>query len=211
MCDPVTATLVATSVGSNIAGFVGARQQAKAQMALQSQQIRAAQQKLGFQRTAALLERQQQEKAVAQEKVRAAKAGEAIVSRAGVAALESGVSGLSVQALMDDYIRQQAGQVAALTSQDKLYALRHGLNLQQLGMASEQEILGLSKPISKPSLLSGALSIASGAMSGYSAGKSFQNTIRPPAIDTGMGISSYMPGTDQYTLPARGPLAIRGR
>jgi hypothetical protein len=211
MCDPVTATLVATSVGSNIAGFVGARQQAKAQMALQSQQIRAAQQKLGFQRTAALLERQQQEKAVAQEKGRAAKAGEAIVSRAGVAALESGVSGLSVQALMDDYIRQQAGQVAALTSQDKLYALRHGLNLQQLGMASEQEILGLSKPISKPSLLSGALSIASGAMSGYSAGKSFQNTIRPPAIDTGMGISSYMPGTDQYTLPARGPLAIRGR
>ena len=211
MCDLVTATLVATSVGSNIAGFVGARQQAKAQMALQSQQIRAAQQKLGFQRTAALLERQQQEKAVAQEKGRAAKAGEAIVSRAGVAALESGVSGLSVQALMDDYIRQQAGQVAALTSQDKLYALRHGLNLQQLGMASEQEILGLSKPISKPSLLSGALSIASGAMSGYSAGKSFQNTIRPPAIDTGMGISSYMPGTDQYTLPARGPLAIRGR
>ena len=211
MCDPVTATLVATSVGSNIAGFVGARQQAKAQMALQSQQIRAAQQKLGFQRTAALLERQQQEKAVAQEKGRAAKAGEAIVSRAGVAALESGVSGLSVQALMDDYIRQQAGQVAALTSQDKLYALRHGLNLQQLGMASEQEILGLSKPISKPSLLSGALSIASGAMSGYSAGKSFQNTIRPPAIDTGMGTSSYMPDTDQYTLPARGPLAIRGR
>src|SRR6056300_1456364 len=103
--------------------FAGQRQQAKAQMALQSPQIRAAQQKLGFQRTAALLERQQQEKAVAQEKGRAAKAGEAIVSRAGVAALESGVSGLSVQALMDDYIRQQAGQVVALTSQDKLYAM----------------------------------------------------------------------------------------
>jgi hypothetical protein len=209
MCHPAALAVI----GGLQAGmqFAGQRQQAKAQMALQSQQIRAAQQKLGFQRTAALLERQQQEKAVAQEKGRAAKAGEAIVSRAGVAALESGVSGLSVQALMDDYIRQQAGQVAALTSQDKLYALRHGLNLQQLGMASEQEILGLSKPISKPSLLSGALSIASGAMSGYSAGKSFQNTIRPPAIDTGMGISSYMPGTDQYTLPARGPLAIRGR
>ena len=211
MCDPVTATLVATSVGSNIAGFVGARQQAKAQMALQSQQIRAAQQKLGFQRTAALLERQQQEKAVAQEKGRAAKAGEAIVSRAGVAALESGVSGLSVQALMDDYIRQQAGQVAALTSQDKLYALRHGLNLQQLGMASEQEILGLSKPINKPSALGLALNVGSSALGAYGTYKTLQAASTPAFIDTGMGVSSYMPGTDQYTLPARGPLAIRGR
>jgi hypothetical protein len=207
----IAATSAALGAVSSGMQFMGQRQQAKQQAEFQRQSIAAAQKKAQMQGTAAILERQQQEKAVAQEKGRAAKAGEAIVSRAGVAALESGVSGLSVQALMDDYIRQQAGQVAALTSQDKLYALRHGLNLKQLGMASEQEILGLSKPISKPSLLSGALSIASGAMSGYSAGKSFQNTIRPPAIDTGMGISSYMPGTDQYTLPARGPLAIRGR
>ena len=209
MCNPVAfAVLGGLQAGMQ---FAGQRQQARAQAEFQRQSIAAAQKKAQMQATAALLERQQQEKAVAQEKGRVAKAGKAIVSRAGVAALESGVSGLSVQALMDDYIRQQAGQVAALTSQDKLYALRHGLNLQQLGMASEQEILGLSKPINKPSFLSGALSVASSAMSGYSMGKSFQDAIRPPAIDTGMGISSYMPGTDQYTLPARGPLAIRGR
>ena len=209
MCLPLAA--VGAIAGAATAGlsFVGQRQQARAQMALQSQQIRAAQQKLGFQRTAALLERQQQEKAVVQEKGRAAKAGKAIVSRAGVAALEAGVSGLSVQALMDDYIRQQAGQVAALTSQDKLYAMRHGLNLEQLGLASEQEILGLSKPIQQPSFLRGALSIASGGLSGYTAGQSFQNVLRPAAIDTGMGISTYLPDTDQYTLPARGPLNQR--
>ena len=210
MCSIELAALAVGALSSGVS-FAGQRQQAKAQMALQSQQIRAAQQKLGFQRTAALLERQQQEKAVAQEKGRAAKAGEAIVSRAVVSAGEAGVSGLSVQALMDDYIRQQAGQVAALTSQDKLYALRHGLNLQQLGMASEQEILGLSKPINKPSALGLALNVGSSALSGYSTYKTLQAASTPAFIDTGMGVSSYMPGTDQYTLPARGPLAIRGR
>ena len=211
MCDPVSISMAVIGGLQAGAQVAGQRQQAKQQSEFQRQSIAASQKKAQMQASAAVLERQQQEKSVAQEKGRAAKAGEAIVSRAGVAAGEAGVSGLSVQALMDDYIRQQAGQVAALTSQDKLYAMRHGLNLQQLSMASEQEILGLSKPINKPSLLSGALSIASGAMSGYSAGKSFQNTIRPSAIDTGMGISSYMPDTDQYTLPARGPLAIGGR
>ena len=55
----------------------------------------------------------------------------------------------------------------------------------------------------------GALSIASGGLSGYTAGQSLQNVLRPPAIDTGMGISTYLPDTDQYTLPARGPLNQR--
>lgn len=207
----IAATSAALGVVSSGMQFMGQRQQAKQQAEFQRQSIAAAQKKAQMQASAALLERQQQEKSVAQEKGRAAKAGEAIVSRAGVAAGEAGVSGLSVQALMDDYIRQQAGQVAALTSQDKLYALRHGLNLQQLSMASEQEILGLSKPINKPSALGLALNVGSSALSGYSTYKTLQLASNPAYIKTGMGTSSYMPDTDQYTLPARGPLAIGGR
>ena len=211
MCVPLAA--VGAIAGAATAGlsFVGQRQQARAQMALQSQQIRAAQQKLGFQRTAAILERQQQEQAIAQEKGKVAARGEAIAARARVSAGEAGVSGLSVQALMDDYIRQQAGQTAALTSQDKLYAMRHGLNLQQLAMASEQEIRGLSRPIEKPSALRAGLGILQSGLGAYGTYKGLQALERPAYIDTGMGISTYMPGTDQYTLPARGPLAIGGR
>ena len=226
MCSIGLAGL-ALGAASAGASAIGARQQAKAQYQaqlqqnemqrrLQAQSIAAAQRKAGFQRSAAVLERQQQQETIRQEKGRVSKAGEAIKSKAVVAAGEAGVSGLSVQALMDDYIRQQAGQVAALTSQDKLYALRHGLNLEQLGLASQQEIMGLSRPIldpikDEPSVLGMGLSIAQGGLSGYSMGKSFQNTLRPAYIDTGMGTSSYMPDTDQYTLPARGPLAIGGR
>ena len=191
--------------------YAGQRQQAKAQAEFQKQSIAAAQKKKAMQETAAVLERQQQVEAVAQEKGKVAARGEAIRSRAVVAAGEAGVSGLSVQALMDDYIRQQAGQVAALTSQDKLYALRHGLNLQQLGMASEQEILGLSRPIEQPSALGASLQALSAGVGAYGSYRSMAALDRPAAIDTGMGVSTYMPGTDQYTLPARGPLAIGGR
>jgi len=198
-------------IGSSVAGFAGQRQQAKQQAAYQAQSIAAANRKRRLQETAALLERQQQMQAVAQEKGKVAERGKAATATARVSAGEAGVSGLSVQALMDDYIRQQAGQVAALTSQDKLYALRHGLNLEQLGLASEQEILGLSRPINKPSVLGLGLNVLSAGVSGLALGQSVTAASRPATLQTSMGTSSYLPGTDQYTLPARSPLTIGRR
>jgi hypothetical protein len=211
-----TATgLAATSaaIGTASAGmqFAGQRQQAKQQAAYQAQSIAAAQKKKQLQETSALLERQQQMKAVAQEKGKVAERGKAATATARVSAGEAGVSGLSVQALMDDYIRQQAGQIAALTSQDKLYALRHGLNLEQLGLSSEQEILGLSRPIDKPSVLGLGLNVLSSGLSAYGTYQSLQAAARPASIQTSMGTSSYLADTDQYTLPARSPLTIGRR
>lgn len=213
MCTPLALgwASFALGAGSGVAQYAGQRQQAKQQAAYQAQSIAAAQKKKQLQDTSALLERQQQKQAVAQEKGKVTKRGEAARDTAGVAAGESGVSGLSVQALMDDYIRQQAGQVAALTSQDKLYALRHGLNLEQLGLASQQEIMGLSRPIDKPSALGLALNIGSSALGAYSTYSSLQAASRPSTIQTSMGTSSYLPDTDQYTLPARSPLTIGRR
>ena len=210
MCDPATIGAI-VGVASAGAGYAGQRQQAKAQAAYQAQSIAAAQKKAGFQRTSQILESQQKKLALAQESEKITKKARETLASATVSAGEAGVSGLSVQALMDDYVRQQAGQVAALTSQDKLYALRHGLNLQQLAMASEQEIQGLSRPIEKPSALRAGLSILQSGVGAYGTYKTLQALERPAFIDTGMGISSYMPGSDQYTLPARGPLAIGGR
>jgi hypothetical protein len=225
MCSPSLAIAgISAGLGAVQSGmqYAGARQQYKMQVRaaqqqaeLQKQSIAFAQKKAAIQVTTAQLERQQQKEAIAQEKGKVAKRGQAAVARAVVAAGEAGVSGLSVQALMDDYIRQQAGQVAALTTQDKLYALRHGLNLEQLAMASEQEIRGLSQPIQqpgpKPSALGAGLGILQAGLGGYGTYKSLRALERPSFIDTGMGVSSYMPDTDQYTLPARGPLAIGGR
>lgn len=224
MCDPISiavgsalgATGSATAVGmvgastllgagSSIAGYAGQRRQAQQQAAYQAQSIAAAQRKAGFQRTSQILEAQQKRLALAQEKGKVTKAAREQLSRATVSAGEAGVSGLSVQALMDDYIRQQAGQQVALTTQEKLYGLQYGMGLRQLGLASQQEILGLSQPIEKPSLLSAGLGAISGGLSGYRTGLDIGSRMgggsRPAAIDLGGGrTSTYMPSTDQYSI-----------
>ncbi len=219
MCDPISiavgsalgATGSATAVGmvgastligagSSIAGYAGQRQQAKQQAAYQAQSIAAAQRKAGFQRTSQILESQQKQLALAQEKGKVTKAAREQLASATVSAGEAGVSGLSVQALMDDYVRQQAGQQVALTTQEKLYGLQRGMGLRQLGLASEQEILGLSQPIEKPSLLSAGLGAVSGGLSGYRTGLDIGSRMKTPSSVIPKGTipgstASYAPGT----------------
>jgi hypothetical protein len=190
--------------GSSIAGYAGQRRQAKQQAAYPAQSIAAAQRKEGFQRTSEILEAQQKRLALAQETGKITKAAREKLASATVSAGEAGVSGLSVQALMDDYVRQQAGLQAAVTTQEKLYGLQSGMSLQQIGLASQQEILGLSQPISKPSLLTTGLQAISGGLSGYATGSdiaSRMGTDRPRRISIGGGKTSrYMRKTDQYSI-----------
>jgi hypothetical protein len=204
MCLPLAAIGAIAGAGSSLLGYAGQRQQAKQQAAYQAQSIAAAQRKAGFQRTSQILEAQQKQLALAQEKGKVTKAARERLASATVAAGEAGVSGLSVQALMDDYIRQQAGQQVALTTQEKLYGLQTSMGLQQLGLASQQEILGLSQPINRPSLLTAGLGAISGGLSGYATGSdiaSRMGTDRPRKINIGGGRTSrYMRKTDQYSI-----------
>jgi len=183
MCDPATIGAI-VGVASAGAGYAGQRQQAKQQAAYQAQSIAAAQKKAGFQRTSQILESQQKKLALAQESAKITKKARETLASATVSAGEAGVSGLSVQALMDDYVRQQAGLQAAVTTQEKLYGLQTGMGLQQLGLASQQEILGLSQPISKPSLLTTGLQAVSGGLSGYRTGLDIGSRMKTPKTGT---------------------------
>ena len=205
MCDPATIGAI-VGVASAGAGYAGQRQQAKAQAAYQAQSIAAVQKKEGFQRTSQILESEQKRLALAQETGRITKAAQEKLASATVSAGEAGVSGLSVQALMDDYVRQQAGLQAAVTTQEKLYGLQTGMSLQQIGLASQQEILGLSQPINRPSLLLSGLQAVSGGLSGYAAGQDISSRMGSPStIDIGGGqVSKYMPKTNQYSIPTPG-------
>jgi hypothetical protein len=204
MCLPLAAIGAIAGAGSSLLGYAGQRQQAKQQAAFQAQSIAAAQRKAGFQRTSEILEAQQKRLALAQETGKITKASKEKLASATVSAGEAGVSGLSVQALMDDYIRQQAGQQVALTTQEKLYGLQTSMGLQQLGLASQQEILGLSQSINRPSLLTAGLGAISGGLSGYATGSdiaSRMGTDRPRKINIGGGRTSrYMRKTDQYSI-----------
>ena len=224
MCDPISATIGTAIVGqsaaagmsavalgtigaSTVAGiasplmsYAGQRQQAKAQAAYQAQSVAAAQKKEGFQRTSQLLESQQKKIALAQESKKITKKARETLASATVSAGEAGVSGLSVQALMDDYVRQQAGLQAAVTTQEKLYGLQTGMSLQQIRLASEQEILGLSQPINRPSLLVSGLQAVSGGLSGYAAGQDISSRMAGTSSGIPKGTisgstASYAPGT----------------
>jgi len=189
MCLPLAA--IGAGLGAATAGAqaIGARQQAKMQYQAQLQQ---AEMQRRFQEQAAAAERQraqqeqssmrmrqaQEQEAVGRELEQVSRKSQAALARARVAAGEAGVAGASVQALMGDYMRQEAGYRAALLRQQELGAVATGLGLEQAGLASQQRLIGIRQPIAQPARPRGlgiqdVLSVASGGLQGYMAGRQF--------------------------------------
>ena len=189
MCNPAALAVM----GGLQAGVqaLGAHQQA--QMQYQAQKRQAEMQKR-YQEQAAAAERQraqqeqssmrmrqaQEQEAVGRELEQVSRKSQAALARARVAAGEAGVAGASVQALMGDYMRQEAGYRAALLRQQELGAVGTGLGLEQVGLASQQRLIGIRQPIAQPTRPRGlgiqdVLSVASGGLQGYVTGKSLQS------------------------------------
>ena len=89
------------------------------------------------------------------------------VSRASTSAGESGVAGLSVNALMDDYMRQEADYRVATLQQQEWRDVNAGLALTDAGYRTQQNLIGINRPLSSPSFLEGAFGVASGAVKGH--------------------------------------------
>lgn len=189
MCLPLAAIGAGLGVATAGAQAIGARQQAKMQYQAQLQQ---AEMQRRYQEQAAAAERQrvqqeqasmrmqqaQQQEAVGRELEQVSRKSQAALARARVAAGEAGVAGASVQALMGDYMRQEAGYRAALLRQQELGAIGTGLGLEQAGLASQQRLIGIRQPIAQPARPRGLgiqdiLSVASGGLQGYMAGRQF--------------------------------------
>lgn len=190
MCLPLAAIGAGLGAASAGAQAIGARQQAKAQYQARLQQ---AEMQRRYQEQAAAAERQrvqqeqasmrmrqaQEQEAVGRELEQVSRKSQAALARARVAAGEAGVAGASVQALMGDYMRQEAGYRAALLRQQELGAVATGLGLEQAGLASQQRLIGIRQPIAQPARPRGlgiqdVLSVASGGLSGYVTGKSLE-------------------------------------
>ena len=184
MCDPITATAVAASVGSNIAQFAGARQQAKAQAAYQAQSAAAERQRALQEQSSIRMQQAQQQEATARELEQVSRKSREALARARVSAGEAGVSGVSVQALMDDYTRQEAGYRAATLRQQELTGVGTQLGLEQAGLASQQRLIGIQQPISRPSLLVSGLQAVSGGLSGYAAGQGISSRMGSSSTGT---------------------------
>jgi hypothetical protein len=111
--------------------------------------------------------RQAQEKeATAREIGEISKKALEAMSTATVSAGESGVAGLSVDTLLDDYTRQEAAYRMGVTRQQEMKDLQTGLALTDAGFRSQNRLID----INRPSFLTGAVNVASSGLSGLRTG-----------------------------------------
>jgi hypothetical protein len=208
MCYPVL--LASLAVGSGVAQFAGARRQAKQQAAYQAQASAAERQRFLQEQTSIRMRQAQEQEAVGRELEQVSRKSQQALARARVSAGEAGVAGASVQALMDDYTRQEGAYRSALLRQQELGQVATGMGLEQAGFATTQRQIGINQPINRPSALTSFLQTATSAVGAYGTGLQMQqmgggfggagtggsspfNTVQPgDAIRPGTAGASYM-------------------
>ena len=174
----VSASTVA-GIASPLVSYAGQRQQAKAQAKYQAQAAAAERQRFQQEQTSMRMRQAQEQEAVGRELEQVSRKSQAALARARVSAGEAGVAGASVDALMGDYLRQEAGYRSALLRQQELSGIGTGLGLEQVGLASQQRLIGINQPIADPTRPRGlgiqdVLSVASGGLQGYVTGRSLK-------------------------------------
>ena len=187
MCHPAALAVI----GGLQAGmqFAGARKQAKQQEAYQRQAQAAERQRFQQEQTSMRMRQAQEQEAVGRELEQVSRKSQAALARARVSAGEAGVAGASVQALMDDYMRQEGAYRASILRQQEMGALATGLGLEQAGFATQQRMIGLSQPIDRPSPLGAVLGGIQSGLSGYSTGLDIAS--RLPTSSPTRALQSY--------------------
>jgi len=162
--------LAVLGAASGIAQYAGQRQQARQQARYQAAASAAERARFLQEQSSLRMREGQQQEATNRELGDIAMKSREAISRARTSAGESGVAGASVDALMDDYMRQEGNYRTALTRQQEFQNINTGLALSDAGYRTQNNQIGINKPINKPSFLTAALSTASSAMSGYRTG-----------------------------------------
>ena len=199
MCHP--AVLAAVGVASAGAQYAGQRQQAKQQRRYQSQAAEAERQRFIQEQSALRMRQAQEQEAMNAELGDIALKSREALSRAGVSAGEAGVSGASVDALLDDYTRQEADYRVALTRQQELQNINTGLALTDAGYRTMNNQIGINKPVSAPSWLSGGLGVVRQGVEGYADGMQIKQSMGGSSSSSMPKGATYLPKTNQYTDP----------
>ena len=195
MCLPLAAIgagLGAATAGAQAIGarqqaqmqFQAARQQAEMQRRFQEQAAAAERQRAQQEQSSMRMRQAQEQEAVGRELEQVSRKSQAALARARVSAGEAGVAGASVQALMDDYMRQEAGYRSALLRQQEMGALATGLGLEQAGFATQQRMIGLSQPIDRPSPLGAVIGAVSSGLGGYRTGLDIGSRLPTKSTET---------------------------
>ena len=202
MCYPMLLAGLAVAAGG--AQYIGQRRMARQQAAYQAQAAAAERQRFLQEQTSLRMRQAQEQEAVGRELEQVSRKSQEALARARVSAGEAGVAGASVQALMDDYTRQEGAYREALLRQQEMGALATGMGLEQAGFATVQRQIGIAQPISKPSAPTAGLQAISGGLSGYAAGLDIAGRMggtTPPPIPAGSVPMVDARGLPQYSIP----------
>ena len=170
MCEPIAIATAVVGAASSAAQYQGQRQQAKQQARYQQQAAEAERQRALQEQSSIRMRQAQEQEATNRELGDVASKARQAMSRATTSAGESGVAGASVDALIDDFTRQEAEYRMGVGRQQEMRDVQTGLALTDAGYRSQNRLIDINRPINKPSFLSGALSTVQGGVSGYRTG-----------------------------------------
>jgi len=164
-------TAIITTIATTALSIRGQQQAAAAQAKYQKQASEAENQRALQQMSAERIQEAFQNEERAKEIELAAKKAREARSRATVAAGESGVTGLSVDALLNDFTRQEATYRFGLQRQGQQMAVARDLRLKDMGLQSYNTQIAINKPIAQPDYAGALVSGVNTGLSIYSATK----------------------------------------
>lgn len=167
MCDPVTLTVL--TVASTAATFIGQKQAADAQEAAnqQSRNLVIQNQRLQIR---ALQNQEDEDSRQAGEALRDnAQAADAAAATARVAAGESGVSGLSIDALLGDIVRQESENRFDIQSTQDFRQRQRELDREGVGITATSQVNQLPL-VNEPDPFAAILTAASSSFGNFSGG-----------------------------------------
>lgn len=170
MCDPITASVV-LGIGQAGMQIQGQRQAAKTQAKVQANASKAERERYLHEVASMRLQQGQEQVAAAQRLQASSKKAREARSTARVSAGESGVAGISVDALINDLTSTEANYNFATQQQLEMSDVNRTLQLRDAGLGFTNNMLRINKPIAQPNYLGAVLSGASTGLSAFSAMK----------------------------------------
>ena len=169
------ATSAITAIGSAMLSIRGQQVAAKAQRQAQAAATERARQKHLADITASRVKQGMENEVLTQQLVENTKRAEAARATAATSAIENNKSGVSVNAMLADYTRQEGDTAFGLVRQAQFGNISRDFGLEQQAMAFSNEVGNINKPIAQPNYGATLLGLANTATGIYS---QYQTNVR---------------------------------
>ena len=163
MCTPLAA--VAIGAAQTASSIIGQRQQA--QMQAQAQATASSQERQRYLAEVSAMRTQQQQEMVARAQ-RIQEASKRAMEAKARATVAAGESGLSVQALLGDFSRQEAQYSFSEQQQAEMTDVNRQIQLQEAGIGFSRNMLRINRPIEQPDYIGSVFGGIQTGLSNYS-------------------------------------------